>query len=57
MIKRIVNIVSLLQCTLALTDSLEDAQTFLNQDIEAESLTQDDFEGLMKYLYQTCDGP
>ena len=30
---------------------------FLGQEEESEDYTQDDFESLMPYLYQTCDGP
>ena len=32
-------------------------QTFLAAESEEKVLTNDDFEGIMKYLYQTCDGP
>ena len=32
-------------------------QTFLSAESEQNVLTNDDFDGLMKYLYQTCDGP
>ena len=50
---------SLLHGGLTQSGALEDSTTFLNlsEETQEEALTQGDFEGLMKYLYQTCDGP
>ena len=56
MIKRIVQLAVVAQSSLGLSElSLQNEQTFLSA--EAEPLIQEDFDGLMKYLYQTCDGP
>ena len=59
MIKRLIACIGLLHGGNALSGTLVDSQTFLNpySETEEKELTQDDFEGLMKYLYQTCDGP